>query len=83
MVDHVKMFRNPPNLRFDGRIHEQILPALRAAGGRIALTDIFVVRSGSDQSPAAHERKRQRDLRLLYLELADRPEPPSRCSTWE
>jgi O-antigen biosynthesis protein len=39
MVDHVKLFRNRPDLRFDHRIHEQILPAIRAAGGEVAWTD--------------------------------------------
>ena len=39
VVDHVKLFRNRPDLRFDGRIHEQILPAIRAAGGEVAWTD--------------------------------------------
>jgi GT2 family glycosyltransferase/tetratricopeptide (TPR) repeat protein/2-polyprenyl-3-methyl-5-hydroxy-6-metoxy-1,4-benzoquinol methylase len=73
-VDHVKLVRNRPDLRFEGRIHEQILPALRRAGGDVAWTDLYVVHSGSDQSLAAQERKRQRDLRLLELELQDRPE---------
>ncbi len=76
MVDHVKLFRNRPDLRFDGRIHEQILPAIRAAGGEVAWTDLFVVHSGSDQSPAGQEKKLDRDLRILDLELAERPEHP-------
>jgi O-antigen biosynthesis protein len=32
VVDHVKLFRNRPDLRFDGRIHEQVLPAIRRLG---------------------------------------------------
>ncbi|MFI5455270.1 MAG: glycosyltransferase [Isosphaerales bacterium] len=76
VVDHVKLFRNRPDLRFDGRIHEQILPAIRAAGGEVAWTDIYVVHSGTDQSRAAQEKKRGRDLHLLELELAERPEHP-------
>jgi GT2 family glycosyltransferase/tetratricopeptide (TPR) repeat protein len=76
VVDHVKLFRNRPDLRFDGRIHEQVLPAIRAAGGEVAWTDIYVIHSGSDQSAAAQAVKRQRDLRLLELELANRPEHP-------
>ncbi len=76
VVDHVKLFRNRPDLRFDGRIHEQLLPAIRRAGGEVAWTDVYVVHSGSDQSPAAQEKKLQRDLRLLELELAERPEHP-------
>jgi tetratricopeptide (TPR) repeat protein len=75
-VDHVKLFRNLPSLRFDGRIHEQILPAILRAGGKVAWTDLFVEHSGSDQSPEGRERKRQRDLRLLHLEQQDRPEHP-------
>ena len=76
VVDHVKMFRNIPALKFEGRIHEQILPAIRRASGEVAWTDIFVVHSGADHSPQARRRKQQRDLRLLHLELADRPEHP-------
>ena len=76
MVDHVKLFRNRPDLRFDHRIHEQILPAIRAAGGEVAWTDLYVVHSGSDQSPAGQAKKLERDLRILNLELAERPEHP-------
>jgi O-antigen biosynthesis protein len=76
VVDHVKLFRNRADLKFDGRIHEQILPAIRRAGGDVAWTDLYVVHSGSDTSPAAQERKRERDLRILDLELAERPEHP-------
>ncbi len=76
VVDHVKLFRNRPDLKFEGRIHEQILPAIRRAGGDVAWTDLYVVHSGSDPSPAAQERKRQRDLRILERELAERPEHP-------
>ena len=66
VVDHVKLFRNRPDLRFDRRIHEQILPAIRAAGGEVAWTDLYVVHSGSDQSPAGQEKKLERDLRILH-----------------
>jgi GT2 family glycosyltransferase/tetratricopeptide (TPR) repeat protein len=75
-VDHVKLFRNRPDLRFEWRIHEQVLPAIRRAGGEVAWTDLYVVHSGSDQSPEGQEKKRQRDWRLLALELAERPEHP-------
>jgi GT2 family glycosyltransferase/tetratricopeptide (TPR) repeat protein/2-polyprenyl-3-methyl-5-hydroxy-6-metoxy-1,4-benzoquinol methylase len=76
VVDHVKLFRNRPELRFDGRIHEQVLPAIRAAGGEVAQTDVFVVHSGYDHSPEGQKHKLERDLHLLNLELAERPEHP-------
>jgi len=76
VVDHVKLFRNRPDLRFEGRIHEQILPAIRRAGGTVSWTKTYVVHSGSDPSPEAQDRKRRRDLHLLHLELRERPEHP-------
>lgn len=76
VVDHVKLVRNRPDLRFEFRIHEQILPAIRRAGGEVAFTDIFVVHSGADQSEAGRRRKRERDFRLLDRELRDRPDHP-------
>jgi GT2 family glycosyltransferase/tetratricopeptide (TPR) repeat protein len=76
IVQHVKLFRNYPQLRFDGRIHEQIIPSICAIDGDIAWTDLFVVHSGYDHSPAGQKRKLERDLRLLHLELDERPDHP-------
>jgi GT2 family glycosyltransferase/tetratricopeptide (TPR) repeat protein len=76
VVDHVKLFRNLPALRFEGRIHEQILPAINRAGGEVLMTDLFVVHSGYDHSPKGQARKLQRDLRLLHLELEEQPDHP-------
>ena len=39
-VDHVKLFRNDPRLRFEGRIHEQVLMPIRLLGGKVLCTDI-------------------------------------------
>jgi Tfp pilus assembly protein PilF len=76
VVDHVKLFRNDPRLQFEGRIHEQILPSIRALGGEVGWTDLFVEHSGSDQSPEGKQRKVERDLRILKHDLADRPDHP-------
>lgn len=75
-VDHVKLFRNRPDLRFEHRIHEQILPAIRRADGDVEFTDIYVVHSGADHTPAGRERKLERDFKLLHLDLAARPDHP-------
>jgi GT2 family glycosyltransferase/tetratricopeptide (TPR) repeat protein/SAM-dependent methyltransferase len=76
VVDHLKLFRNLPELRFEGRIHEQVLPSIRRAGGQVGWTDLFVVHSGYDHSPEGQERKKQRDLHLLRLELQEQPDHP-------
>jgi GT2 family glycosyltransferase/tetratricopeptide (TPR) repeat protein len=75
-VDHVKLFRKQPNIRFEGRIHEQVLPSIRRAGGDVGWTDLYVVHSGSDQSEAGRQRKLDRDLRILRLEDSERPGHP-------
>lgn len=76
VVDHVKLFRNWPQLRFEGRIHEQILEPIYRAGGRIARSDLYVVHSGYDYSPEGQQRKRERDSLLLQKDLEDRPDHP-------
>jgi tetratricopeptide (TPR) repeat protein len=75
-VDHVKLVRNEKRICFEGRIHEQILPSIRRLGGEVGWTDLFLVHSGSDQSPIGKQRKHERDLRILQLDLAERPEHP-------
>jgi len=75
-VDHVKLFRNLPGLRFEGRIHEQILPSLREGGGQIARLEAVVLHSGYDTSPEGQAKKRARDERLLRLDLEERPDHP-------
>ncbi len=75
-VDQVKLFRNLPPLRFEGRIHEQILMAIRRAGGTVAWTDIFVVHAHADNSPDGRTRKLDRDLRILGLDHRERPDHP-------
>ena len=76
VVDHVKLFRNGRDLEFEGRIHEQIIPAIRRAGGDVEFTDLFVVHSGADQTAEGNKRKWKRDIRILLRELDERPNHP-------
>ncbi|MEI7742751.1 MAG: glycosyltransferase [Chloroflexota bacterium] len=76
VVDHVKLFRNLPELRFTGRIHEQILGSINRMGGRVERTDLHVVHSGYDHSPEGQKTKRERDLRILALEQREHPDDP-------
>ena len=76
VVDHVKLIRNRDDIRFEGRIHEQVLMPIRRLGGQVLRTDIHVVHSGSDQSPEAKQKKTERDLRILRKDLDERPGHP-------
>ena len=75
MVDHVRLFRNRPDVRWDYRVHEQILPAVRESKGEVRWTDAVVRHVGYVDS-ALRRRKLERDLRLLRLEDAERPSHP-------
>lgn len=76
LVDHVKLFPNRPDLRFEHRIHEQILPALRRIGLPVLFSDLFVTHAHYDRSPEGQAKKRRRDFRLLELDLKDHPGHP-------
>ena len=74
LVDHIKVIRNLPAIAFTGRIHEQVLPSIRALGGDVEWTNVRVDHSGSDQSPQGRAGKQQRDIRLLQLQTQDEPD---------
>jgi tetratricopeptide (TPR) repeat protein len=74
-VDHVRLFRNDPRHRWRYRVHEQILPALRATRADVRWSDV-VVRHVGYVDPAVRRRKLGRDLALLERERAEQPEDP-------
>src|SRR5262249_52019652 len=52
------------------------LASIRACGGVVAGTDIYVAHSGSDRTPEGEARKLARDMRLLQMENTERPNHP-------
>src|SRR5205807_2056254 len=70
-VDHVRLFRLHPAHRWTYRVHEQILPALRATGAAVDWSGVSVRHVGY-VDPAVRRRKLGRDLRLLELDAAGR-----------
>jgi len=75
-VDHVKVFRNGKGFKFEHRIHEQILPAIRSQGFDVARLMADVLHTGYDTSEEGQEKKRLRDDRLLKMDLEDHPNHP-------
>jgi tetratricopeptide (TPR) repeat protein len=74
-VDHIRLFRNHPAVRWSYRVHEQILPAVRNAGGAVRAADAVVTHTGYTD-PALRRRKLERDLRLLTFQQQDMPDEP-------
>jgi glycosyltransferase involved in cell wall biosynthesis len=75
VVDHIRLFRNHPQIRWRYRVHEQILLAVRALNGRVAWSDVQIHHTGY-QDPALRKRKLERDLRLLHREDEEHPDDP-------
>jgi len=75
VVDHVRLFRNDPAIRWQFRVHEQILPAVRESGGQVRWADVVLQHTGY-QDPALRRRKSERDLRLLHLQDTEQPDHP-------
>jgi tetratricopeptide (TPR) repeat protein len=75
-TDHVRLFPNRPQIRWQHRIHEQILPAVRSCGGVSRPTDIVILHTGY-QDAALYRRKLERNLKLLERERAEHPEAAS------
>jgi tetratricopeptide (TPR) repeat protein len=75
LVGQVRLFRNHPEIRWDYRVHEQILPSLKRAGHAVRNTAIVLEHSGY-VDPALRHQKLDRNLRLLNLDLAERPNDP-------
>jgi tetratricopeptide (TPR) repeat protein len=74
-VDHIRLFRNHPKIRWRYRVHEQILPAIRETGGEVRWADV-VIRHIGYTDPQLRKRKLQRDLRLLEIEHHEQPQDP-------
>ncbi len=74
-VDHIRLFRNDPRIRWKYRVHEQILPAVKCSGGSSEWSDV-VIRHVGYTDPALRGRKLERDLRLLKLEEQEQPNDP-------
>lgn len=73
----IRVCRNDPKIRWQNRIHEDILPALRALRAGVVWTDIVLHHTGY-QDPAARALKNERDLRLLLMDYADGVDAPVR-----
>jgi predicted Zn-dependent protease len=74
-VQQARLFRNHPQIRWQHRVHEQILPSVRALGGVVRWTDVVIMHAGYHE-PAVRRRKLERNQRLLHLEDAEQPEQP-------
>lgn len=70
---YTRLFRSRKEIRYSGRIHEQIAESIAAAGYEIADSQIIIKHHGYETNDPA---KAKRNLRLLIEDLADSPGDP-------
>lgn len=76
-VDHVKVFPNRKGIQFDARIHEQLLPSIRAKGLEVVrIKGALIHHSGYDTSVEGQAIKRAREEKLLLLDHEEDPTHP-------
>ena len=72
-MDHIRLFRNHPDMRWQFRVHEQILPVVRRQGGVVRWTDIVIHHAGY-QDPVLRRRKLEREKSSLRVQLEAGPD---------
>lgn len=70
-----RLFRNDPRIRWEGRVHEQIVPSLARAGLTLASVDIRLLHYGYLQQVMTDRNKLQRNLELLDRSIQESREP--------
>ena len=72
-----RLFRNRPEIRFEGRCHEQVSPSIARIGGTVSPSEIRVHHRGYHGLWVDLPAKRQRNIRILSKQLVDHPDDPS------
>jgi len=71
-----RLFRNHPEIRYQGRVHEQLSPSIARLGGTVAATDLVIDHRGYHQDFTDQQAKQARNLALLRAQLAETPDDP-------
>jgi glycosyltransferase involved in cell wall biosynthesis len=75
-VDHVRLFRNLPQIRWKYRVHEQLIYRADWLTGVARASDIVIRHAGYFQA-AGTKSKMERNLRLLELDLHENARDPA------
>lgn len=72
----VRVFRRHPEIRFEGRVHEQVLPSLNRAGFGVVNAPVVILHDGYQRAVVEETDKIARNRRLVDREVADAPHEP-------
>ncbi|MBN2010467.1 glycosyltransferase [candidate division KSB1 bacterium] len=71
--EYPRLFRNHPFIRFEGRIHEQIMPSIRRLRGKVKKSDVIIDHVGYAVDDDRMQAKLKRNEYLLHLQISDQP----------
>lgn len=69
----LRLFKNDKSYKFEGIIHEQILPSILQNGKRIGNSDVYITHRGYDLDEARMRAKQERNLKLLEKHISFNP----------
>lgn len=75
-IEYCRLFRHHPAIRFEGAIHEQILPSIERIGGRVLRTDIVIHHWAYAATEDKKRCRAERNLRYLLAEVKRVPDDP-------
>jgi len=74
--EYCRIFRRHPNIRFEGAIHEQILPSIEQLGGKVLRSDIVIHHWAYAIDAVKKQKRAERNLRCLLAEIKRVPDDP-------
>ncbi len=73
VIKYTRLFKNHPDLKFSGRVHEQIVESLKGLNFKTQNSNIKILHLGYDIPKAELEKKAKRNLALLLKEFKTKP----------
>lgn len=70
---HSRIFRNKGEIRYSGRVHEDIAPSVRSMGGSIGDSGVELLHYGYAEEVYSRKMKAERNIRLLEKTIKENP----------
>jgi glycosyltransferase involved in cell wall biosynthesis len=67
---HIRLFPNHPKIRFEYKVHEQVLPSIQRLNMKVTYTDIVILHTGY-HTPEAMRQKQERNMLILEKEIEE------------
>ncbi|HSQ41736.1 MAG TPA: glycosyltransferase [Fibrobacteraceae bacterium] len=73
VFNQIRLFPNHPSIRFQGRVHEQVMPSLQTLGMPVEFLDVRIIHTGYTD-PETVRQKQRRNLELMKTEIELSPQ---------